>query len=450
MIATDRIFLVMLGVAATLLCPDRSSAGNPLRETGGRSSLRRQIEDEARIDVGGSIRRAGFFGGCDNGCGAACDCDPGCGVEEVVCGAEEVVCGVEEVGCGVEVGCGIGEAMEHIGIGEVVCGIEAPCGQIGCDTCSIGFTGGCDAQGIGGCDACGVGGCDGCGGDVGVKTLPLHIPFLRVDWNRFDFFGGVSGFTNPLSFANVGDARRDHHGNFGFHVGFNESRMIGDSLWGYFDDMAVQLGARFIIANLDDSPFTNESRQQAFVTGGVFRRVDYGLQYGTAIDYLNEDWYFTADLVQSRSEVSWRFRGPRVAGLQYITSWNDDDVSARVVTDDGSVLRGSGSVETIDQYRLFYRRLLGSGGRWQAFGGWTDDDDGLLGADATIPISQKMALQTGFTYLIPGNDTRSFEREAWNLSMGLVYRPGGPCGVGRYARAMFDVADNGTMIGRRR
>ena len=52
------------------------------------------------------------------------------------------------------------------------------------------------------------------------------------------------------------------------------------------------------------------------------------------------------------------------------------------------------------------------------------------------------------TYLIPheGSNSGGFAEENWNISMGLVYRPGGPRGCGRYCRPLFDVADNGTFM----
>ena len=52
------------------------------------------------------------------------------------------------------------------------------------------------------------------------------------------------------------------------------------------------------------------------------------------------------------------------------------------------------------------------------------------------------------TYLIPHEGTNSggFAEENWNISMGIVYRPGGPRGCGRYCRPLFDVADNGTFM----
>jgi hypothetical protein len=57
-------------------------------------------------------------------------------------------------------------------------------------------------------------------------------------------------------------------------------------------------------------------------------------------------------------------------------------------------------------------------------------------------------LQTGATFLIPreGDASGGHREEGWNVSMGIVFRPGGPTGCGRYCRPLFDVADNGTFL----
>lgn len=114
----------------------------------------------------------------------------------------------------------------------------------------------------------------------------------------------------------------------------------------------------------------------------------------------------------------------------------------------GNLITGTIAFEPTDQYRLFYRRLLNQSGSWDMFGGWTDNDDGLLGTNISLPLRRLLLLSAGATYLIPQEGDARFgnEQEGWNISLGLVYRPGGPKGVGRYARPMFDVADNGTFM----
>ena len=393
---------------------------------------------EAPLDgslVKHKIQPVGFFGGCQNGCGPACDCDVSCGAEGVYM---DPACGAEP-GCGFEPGCGIGHAIEVLDPGcgteqawmDPTCGLEASCGFE--PSCGMDHMSDC------GCDACN--GCD-------VDSIPVFLPLLRVNWCRFNFFAGVQGFKGPLNFASTDPTNpnvRSGSGSFGFYEGFNEGRSL-KRLLGW--DLAAQLGVRATQSNLSGSEFTDETRQQVFVTGGLFRRVDYGLQYGAVIDYMNTDWWYQADLVQIRGELSWKTSTCHVFGAQFMAGVDDDTSSTTVRDSTNALFSGSIAFEPTDQYRLFYRRLLNRSGDWSAFAGATDRDDGLLGANLNMPLTQKLLLNTSATFLIPreGNNSGGHQEESWNISMGLTYRPGGPKGCGRYCRPLFDVADNGTFL----
>lgn len=427
---TAAVMLTGIGGAA-------ASAANPLRDPGkpvaGKrvAGKRNQATHQAANQA---VQQVGFLDSCDGHCGSVCDCAPGCGVE-VSCGCEGPCdcdgglfgggpsCGTE-AGCGVESGLGsgygLGAAIDRLGHGVSSFGTHLHGNA--CD--------GCD----GGCDSCGE-----------VSSIPVLLPLFRINWKRFDFGAGVTGFNGPLNNANIGGDRSSGSGSFGFYQSINEGRSLRKLLnW----DMAAQLGVRFVQANLSDAAFSDESRQQVFVTGGLFRRVDYGLQYGTVIDYLNDDWFFQTDLVQTRSELSWKFIGPRIFGIQYSTSLGDDRTTTTATADDGSDFSETFEVEAVDQFRFFYRRLLANAGHVEVFAGFTDDDDGLLGGNVSVPFARQWLASAGFTYKVPneGGNRNGFENEAWNLSMGLVYRPGGPKGCGRYCRPLFDVADNGSFL----
>ncbi len=393
----------------------------------------------------GEVAQASFVDGSFSSCGPVCDCgDPGCGME-AVCGVEagcgfEPACGMD-VGCGFEVGCGAEFGEPGCGLescpsccGEPVCGMENVYGGASCGTESFG---GCDGSCDGGCDAC-----------CGAQTYPLYLPLLRIEWCRFDFFAGVQAFKGPMSFANTDGTNgrsRVGSGSFGFYEGFNEGRSLKPLLgW----DMAAQIGLRATQSNLSGAEFTGERRNQIFVTGGLFRRVDYGLQYGAVVDYLSDDWYFRGNLTQIRGEISWKEHGFNTYGMQIMSSLGSDSATTSVRNAAGALFSSNISFESTDQYRVFYRRMLHNAGQWDAFAGWTDRSDTLLGASMTLPLRQKLALSTGATYLIPneGKNNNGFQEESWNLAIGLVYRPGGSMGAGRYARPMFDVADNGTFM----
>ncbi len=350
---------------------------------------------EAPLDgslVRDDVRQVGFledFVGCQNGCGAVCDC------------------GDAGPSCGMETSCGV----------EPACGMEIN-GDCSCNSC------------------------------CGIESIPVFLPLMRVNWCRFQFFAGVQGFTGPMSYANTNAASptsRSGSSSFGFYEGVNEGRSLKRWLgW----DMAAQLGFRATQSNLTGSEFSNSDRNQIFVTGGLFRRVDYGLQYGGVLDYLNDDWWFDGNLTQIRGELSWKTEGCHTFGFQYMAGLGDDSSTTSVRSAAGPIIHSTIDFEPIDQYRLFYRRLLAGSGDWSAFGGWTEHSDTIVGASMHMPLRQNLVLATGSTYLIPNEGSNSFgnREEGWNISMGLVYRPGGPAGCGRYCRPLFDVADNGTFM----
>lgn len=390
--------------------------------------------------VKGNVQQAGFYesygGGCDCA-GPVCDCGEAvCGVEPL-CGFEPA-CGCDmSVGCscGVEAGCGL-EVLPGCGLEGPACGLEGPfCGaEVGC-----GFEPMVDC------------GCDACAGATVDDCYPLFLPILRVDWRRFDFFAGVQGYKGPMNFANVNGANGDRvgSGSFGFYEGFNE----GHSLERWFGcDIASQFGLRATQSNLSGAEFTNDTRTQIFLTGGLFRRVDYGFQYGVVVDYLNDDWYFQGDLTQIRGELSWNTGRCHTFGYQFAAGTGGDTSDTVVRDGAGGIVNGTVRFEPTDQNRLFYRRTLNGSGSWSGFAGWSDSDDGILGASLNLPLRQNLVLQTGATYLIAneGVNNGGNEEESWNLSIGLVFRPGGARGCGRYCRPMFDVADNGTFMVDRR
>jgi len=352
--------------------------------------------------------------GCDSGCGPVCDCGG-------------------EASCGFEPGCGI----------------EGGCGVAGCTSCGGGLHGllsgdpACGAEFLSDC------GCDSCRTACDVERFPLLLPIFRVQWNRFEFFSGTHGFTNQLNYAENNAANstlRSGSGSFGFHQGFNEGRSL-KRLFGL--DLASQFGLRATQNNLSGTEFTSESRYQIFLTAGLFRRVDYGLQYGIAFDYLNEDWYYEADVTQLRGELSWKTGTCHAFGFRFASALDDSTSTASLDdgTGTGTLLTTSVTTGSVDQYRLFYRRLLNDHGSWSGFIGSTDDDQTVLGAAMDLPIRQNFSIRTGWTYMYEGDNLAANENETevWNVSIGFVFRPGGHKGCGRYCRPLFDVADNGSF-----
>ncbi len=368
------------------------------------------------------IQQAGFTGTYANNCGPVCDCG----------------------NCIVEIGCGLEQPRGFFD--EVGCGFESLLSRCrGCDR-------GCDeCDGIiyqpteiyGGGDGCGMDIMDDCGCDVcnPCDIEPTLLPRIRFNWCRYEFFAGIQGHTGPLNHIAINNDQTGS-GSFGFYEGFNRGKSM-NQLLGL--DIATQIGVRGTQNNLSGSAFTSDTRHQVFVTAGFFRRVDYGVQYGLVLDYMNQDWYFQSNSLQLRGELSWRARECDTYGFQFMTGVREETISATIA---GSSVSADFGIKPTDQFRFFYRKPLAGNGEYDLMVGWTDNQDGLLAASFHLPLTHHCSLSSGATYLIPheGTNTGGFAEENWNISIGLVYRPGGPRGCGRYCRPLFDVADNGTFM----
>ncbi len=395
--------------------------------------------------VKGEVRRVGFvedFHGY---------VEPGCGCGDVICDCGEAVCGIEpgcDCGHGGECVCGVEVVEPGCAYVQPECGyVEAPgCGIEGCTECGIAPL----HAPVCGSDVIVDYGCDSCAG-AAHSSVPVFFPLLECNWKRFDFFCGSQGFKGPANFASINANNPDQRigsSSFGFFQGFNEGRSL-KHLLGF--DISSQFGLRATQSNISGADFSTARRHQIFLTAGLFRRVDYGLQLGLAVDYLNDDWYYQVDLAQLRGEISWNTGGVITYGFQYMVGV-DDDVSDTVVRDlSGNIVRSTDFFEATDQYRFMLKRKINRCGSYTGFVGWTDDDDGLVGSLLEMPLNHCLLMNSGATYLIPeqGRNSGGNQHESWNISLGLTWRPGG-ISYGRLNRPMFDVADNGTFIVNRR
>jgi hypothetical protein len=274
--------------------------------------------------------------------------------------------------------------------------------------------------------------------------IPICVFIPRPPLEGFELLSGVQGFTGP---ANRGGA-----GSFGFHEGFNWGMPVAGC-------MAFQWGALWTQSNFDGSDLTRDGRNQIFVTGGLFRRVDWGLQGGLVVDYLHDEWDFSADLLQLRGELSWLWCGRNELGFWFTAGVNDAEnllLRQHVVSQQGNVISYDTSPATLavhDLYAFFFRRQFACGGQGRLFGGFTGEGQGLFGGDAQLPLAPRWSLSASFLYVAPrGEDTPGdprFARESWNVGISLVWRPFAPLGCGPdYARPLFPVADNGTFVTR--
>lgn len=284
-----------------------------------------------------------------------------------------------------------------------------------------------------GSSECGGGGCGGC-------VDCCLVPCPRIPWENLQLFAGVQGFTGP--------ANRGESGSFGFHEGAN----IGGQLpWTPCGEIGWQLGVRTTQNNLSRASFSQLERDQTFVTSGLFRRVDWGLQGGVVVDWLNENWYFTGNFLQLRGELSWVFPCRHELGFWFSSQVGDDQVRSTVTVNNQAVLLQE-SYGSTDLYAFFYRRRFGEcdASLARIFAGFSGDGDGLIGADTIVPICGNWGFQAAFSYLVPNEGqgvgiAAGHAQESWNLALSLVFTPG--CFTSEnYFRPLFGVADNGNFM----
>lgn len=275
------------------------------------------------------------------------------------------------------------------------------------------------------------GGCDSCGGCQ--RCLPGH-PWL----GRFEFFVGAQGFTGPVN--------RGETGSFGFHEGLNWSRPLWHLTHGL---LTAQIGFRATQSNLSGSTFGRSARHQSFLTGGVFRRSDWGLQGGIVVDHLTDDYYEDLSLTQLRGEMSWMFPCSHELGFWFTAATRDEGVSTDVVE---TLQLTEGEWQPNDILAFFYRRrFCKPGSEVRFYLGATSNSDAILGGDLRFPLTPCLTLRNSLTYQKPRESDSSVgpANEAWNVALTLVWTPHARGGVD-YTRPLLDVADNGSFIVDRR
>ena len=298
--------------------------------------------------------------------------------------------------------------------------------QAGCASCG----------GLGDCDSCGVPCGEYC--DFGYECFDG-----RCNWwlRNLTFFAGAQGFKGPMD--------RGVNGNFGFHEGLGIAGPLGDP-WG----CGYQIGANFVHSNFspaqtvilpDQTVFRGASRNQCFVTAGIFRRVlCRGFQWGIAYDYLHDRYYEDYDVQQLRSEIGFVFDDLHEIGFYGAYGVGTDRIT-------------TAKVDPTDMFVMYVRRNFEGGGQGRLWGGATSYGDGLLGAQLWVPLGKGFALDNRINYLIPNvtSDQRSPDYrgtaqqcESWGLTIQLVWYPGQSalCQPQNPYRPLFDVADNALFM----
>ena len=278
------------------------------------------------------------------------------------------------------------------------------------------------------------GGCDSCGwGCVPQFTL------LRWLWpNNLSLLAGVHGFKGPVD--------QGLNGNFGFHEGLNLGGPIKPDY-----GVGYQVGAQAFQSNFSGDQVVQANtdvRKQLFVTAGLYRRAmqcchacDW--QGGLVVDLLHDDYYVNMTLTQLRGEFSLMMPNRHEIGVWFTAGLETD--SATTVA--GNLERW----ESTDLYAFFYRKNLDCGIRCRAWAGFTGRTDALIGGDLQLPVSDDLALQASFNYLLPeeGGSLEGASEESWYLGINLVWYPGCKARCIN-SQPLFNVADNGTFMVDRR
>ena len=309
----------------------------------------------------------------------------------------------------------------------------------------------------GGCQSCGDGGCSSCGDTSGYfddsccdrggcPPGPCWLTGFGMAFYNGEYFGGATSFRSTLFSTPGGTTNQlSDDCSHGFYGGFNLGIPLCKLTCGVFSG---QVGVRSVQTNFNGNQFSNENRDQLFVTAGFYRRVDYGLQAGVVADILHEEWFTETDLVQVRADLGWVYPNGSTLGFRYATNVQDDVNSGTFAGNAFSNLIQS----TDDTYRFYYRKDSPAGGFGEGSVGWSGGQT-ILGLDFDLPITERVAMQSGFSYYlgdegVPANSGLQGGNadDAYNLYVGLSFRPRGRSFYQSYDRPLFSVADNGTML----
>ena len=261
------------------------------------------------------------------------------------------------------------------------------------------------------------------------RLLSIFQPSSIVD--NVTYWAGFQGFKGPFNRGGDSSFGLNEGVNLGFPISGSCNRRNG---WG------GQFGLEATQSNLSGSSVTLRERNQIFFTGGIFRRSSCGLQGGVVYDYLFDSWDTRVKLGQIRSELSWVNNQCHEIGF-----WSALSVQNDTIDMDTSI-----QLDATDVYAFFYRHHFECAAVGRAYGGWTDNHEGLLGIDFRIPLSSQLAIDAGATYLVPDEGTRNFGHleESWNVGLRLIWYPRfcAQSDCRNLSRPLFNVANNGSFF----
>ena len=303
--------------------------------------------------------------------------------------------------------------------------VDDGCGcENGCDNCTVGTN----------FFNCRTGGCGPCA----LENCWINV--LGGFFSNAEFFGGAHAFRSRSFTAGT---QLIDDSSFGLYGGANFGLSLCKLSCGLFSG---QVGVRSSQSEFEGDFFSADNRDQLFLTFGIFRRVDYGLQLGVVADFLHEEWFAETDVSQVRGDIGWVYPTGNTMGFRFAIG-TEDDLTSGIVN---GVAFNNLFAEIVDNYRFYYRMMAANGGHCDAFVGWSDESDAVFGLDVDMPVNGCWGMQAGFTYFLPEDETGTapptFTQDTWNLYVGFAVRPQGPSWYRNYDRPLFNVADNGSLV----
>jgi hypothetical protein len=285
--------------------------------------------------------------------------------------------------------------------------------------------------------------CGGCGRCEACHAHDRLFPCVR-DWWHCPCGSGALGrniYGIGAAQAFKGPPDLGQNGNFGVYYGAN---------WGFplltRPSIGGQFGASVAWSDFQGGTgLVDHSRTQWFVTGGLFHRApcNQGLQGGAVLDYLNDEFYVTMNLLQIRAEIGYL--------------WNCHELgiwSAAHTKSDSAVAPATFGVPTVtwqanDQYNLYYRFHYGYAASGRMWVGLTGDGDVVFGGATTAPLNEQWAVQVAYNYMVPKDDpgVPNAVKETWGLTIGTVWYPRCKTPNCKFDpfRPLFTTADNSTF-----
>lgn len=271
------------------------------------------------------------------------------------------------------------------------------------------------------CPRCNDGSCDQCAALAADRQDSPR--FGLVGFEKFDTFRGPPEGAGPSNFGEV--------------TGLNAAIPVYEP-WG----IAWQLGASYGIYDFGGRPppalHLTGAQQQIFVTTGVFRRAKPGQRasFGFAHDWMINNRYsqyaLSPTLGQWRGQFEWAFSGINSVGIwgtfrdrSYFGDRPDNHNQFRAISQIDAFWHHKYEFGADTWLRIglpVSKRLTGSGLAGSA----------IVGATAQAPLNQQLALYANAMYMASNSAPGALgsSRDAYNVSMGVAWYPGGNARTG--------------------